>query len=263
MAFPNIDPIILSLGPLSVTWYSLAYVVGILLGWFYASKIIEKFSIQITKKNLEEFVTYAIIGIIVGGRLGYVLLYNPYKYFSNPIEILKTYEGGMSFHGGALGVITAAYIFSKRHKISFLSLTDIISPVVPIGLFFGRIANFINGELYGRATNSALGIIFPNSDLQPRHPSQLYEAFFEGLVLFGILAYAVFKRKSLNKQGLNSGLYLTFYSIFRIIIEILREPDIQIGFILDSLTMGQVLSIPLLFLGCYLMKKAQCRSIIK
>lgn len=263
MAFPNIDPIIFSVGSLSISWYSLSYVAGILLGWFYANKIIERFNSKITTKNLEEFVTYAIIGIVVGGRLGFVLFYNPYKYFSNPIEILKTYEGGMSFHGGALGVITAAYIFCRQHKISFLSLTDIITLVVPIGLFFGRIANFINGELYGRVTNSILGIVFPNSDLQPRHPSQLYEAFFEGLVLFCILAYAVFKRKSLNKQGLNSGLYLTFYSIFRIIIEIFREPDVQIGFILDSLTMGQVLSMPLLFLGCYLIMKAQCRSIIK
>ncbi|HJD55925.1 MAG TPA: prolipoprotein diacylglyceryl transferase [Rickettsia endosymbiont of Pyrocoelia pectoralis] len=259
MTFPNIDPIILSIGPLAVSWYSLSYVVGILLGWFYASKIIEKFSTKVTKKNLEDFVTYAVIGIIVGGRLGYVLLYNPYKYFSDPIEILKTYEGGMSFHGATIGIIFAVYIFCKIYKISFLSLTDIIAPVVPIGLFLGRIANFINGELYGRVTDSALGIVFPNSDLMPRHPSQLYEAFFEGLVLFCILAYFVFRRKSLNKQGLNSGLYLAFYSLFRIIIEMFREPDVQIGFIWDSVTMGQILSVPLLLLGIYLI----CRSTLK
>ncbi|HJD63063.1 MAG TPA: prolipoprotein diacylglyceryl transferase [Rickettsia endosymbiont of Degeeriella rufa] len=263
MTFPNINPIIFSIGPLAVSWYSLSYVVGILLGWFYASKIIEKFPTQITKKNLEEFVTYAIIGIIVGGRLGYILLYNPYKYFSNPIEILKTYEGGMSFHGGAIGVIITAYIFCKRHKLNFLSLTDIIAPVVPIGLFIGRIANFINGELYGRVTNSSIGIIFPDSDLNLRHPSQLYEAFFEGLVLFCILAYAVFKRNTIKKQGLNSGMFLMFYSLFRIIIEIFREPDVQIGFIFDSLTMGQILSMPLLLLGIYLIIKSECRSITK
>jgi len=257
MTFPNINPIIFSIGPFAISWYSLSYVVGILLGWFYANKIIEKFKPQITKKNLEDFITYAVIGIIVGGRLGYVLLYNPLKYFSNPIEILKTYEGGMSFHGATIGMIIAAYLFCRKYKINFLSLTDIIAPVVPIGLFLGRIANFINGELNGRITTSSLGIIFPNSDLQPRHPSQLYEAFFEGLVLFCILAYFVFRYKSLNKQGLNSGLYLTFYSLFRIIIEIFREPDIQIGFILDSLTMGQILSIPLLLLGVYLIIRSK------
>ena len=263
MTFLSIDPIIFSIGPLAVSWYSLSYITGILLGWFYATKIIEKFHTQITKKNLEDFITYAIIGIVVGGRLGYVLLYNPYKYFSNPVEILKTYEGGMSFHGGTVGMIIAAYIFCKRHKLNFLNLTDIIVPVVPIGLFFGRIANFINGELYGRITDSSIGMIFPNSDLMPRHPSQLYEAFFEGLVLFGILAYGVFKRNTLKKQGLNSGLYLMFYSLFRIIIEIFREPDIQIGFIFDSLTMGQFLSMPLLLLGSYLIIKTGCRSITK
>ncbi|WP_040256774.1 prolipoprotein diacylglyceryl transferase [Rickettsia hoogstraalii] len=252
MTFPNINPIIFSIGPLAVSWYSLSYVVGILLGWFYANKIIEKFKPQITKKNLEDFITYAVIGIIVGGRLGFVLLYNPSRYFSHPIDILKTYEGGMSFHGGALGVIIAAYLFCRKYKVNFLSLTDIIAPVVPIGLFLGRIANFINGELYGRITNSSFGMIFPNSDLQPRHPSQLYEAFFEGLVLFCILAYATFRHKTLKKCGLNSGIFLIFYALFRITIEIFREPDIQIGFILDSLTMGQILSVPMLLLGSYL-----------
>jgi len=254
MTFPNINPIIFA-----ISWYSLSYVVGILLGWFYANKIIEKFKPQITKKNLEDFITYAVIGIIVGGRLGFVLLYNPSRYFSNPIDILKTYEGGMSFHGGALGVIIAAYLFCKQQKINFLGLTDIIAPVVPIGLFLGRIANFINAELYGRITTSSFGIIFPNSDFSPRHPSQLYEAFFEGLVLFCILAYAVFKRRTLTKHGLNSGLFLTFYALFRITLEIFREPDVQIGFILDSLTMGQVLSVPLLLLGVYLIIKSQCQ----
>ncbi|AAU03570.1 prolipoprotein diacylglyceryl transferase [Rickettsia typhi] len=252
MILPNINPIIFSIGPFSISWYSLSYVVGILLGWFYATKIIEKFKPEITKKHIEDFITYAIIGIIVGGRLGYVLLYNPLKYFANPIEILKTYEGGMSFHGATIGIIISAYLFCQKYKINFLSLTDIITTVVPIGLFLGRIANFINCELYGRITNSSFGIIFPNSDLEPRHPSQLYEAFFEGLILFCILAYAVFRHDTLKKQGLNSGIYLIFYSLFRIIIEMFREPDIQIGFILDSLTMGQILSAPMLLLGSYL-----------
>ena len=252
MTFPNINPIIFSIGPLAISWYSLSYVVGILLGWSYANKIINKFKLQITKKNLEDFITYAVIGIIVGGRLGFVLLYNPSRYLSNPVDILKTYEGGMSFHGGALGLMIAAHLFCRRYKVNFLSLTDIMVPAVPIGLFLGRIANFINGELYGRITNSYFGMIFPNSDLMPRHPSQLYEAFFEGLVLFCILAYATFKYKTLKKCGLNFGLFLTFYALFRITIEIFREPDIQIGFILGSLTMGQILSVPMLLLGSYL-----------
>ena len=260
MTFPDINPIIFSIGPLALSWYSLSYVLGILLAWFYTKKTIEKFKTQITKKNLEDFVTYAIIGIVVGGRIGYVLLYNPYKYFSNPIEILKTYEGGMSFHGGVLGVIIATYLFCRKYRIDFLNLTDIITPAAPIGLFLGRIANFINGELYGRITDSSFGIIFPNSDLNSRHPSQLYEAFFEGLMLFCILAYGVFKRKTFKNKGLNSGLFLIFYSLFRIIIETFREPDVQIGFILDNLTMGQILSTPFLLLGVYLIIKSRCQS---
>ncbi|WP_341793444.1 MULTISPECIES: prolipoprotein diacylglyceryl transferase [unclassified Rickettsia] len=261
MVFPNIDPIIFSIGPLAVSWYSLSYVTGILLGWRYASKIIEKFNLSITKKNLEDFISWAIIGIIVGGRIGYVLLYNPYKYLTNPIEILKTYEGGMSFHGGLIGLIISAYFFCKKHNINLLSLADIISSAAPIGLFFGRIANFINGELYGRVTSSSFGMIFPNSDLRPRHPSQLYEAFFEGLVLFLILACLVFKYQTIKRSGLTFGIYLVFYSIFRIIIETFREPDIQIGFIFDTLTMGQILSLPMLLLGIYLVKLKGCRTV--
>ncbi|MFY9589152.1 prolipoprotein diacylglyceryl transferase [Rickettsia endosymbiont of Halotydeus destructor] len=261
MIFPNINPILFSIGPLAVSWYSLSYVMGILLGWWYAGKIIRKFDLIITKKNLDDFVTFAIIGIIIGGRLGYVLLYNPHKYLANPIEILKTYEGGMSFHGGTIGLVIAAYFFCKKYNISLLSLADIIATIAPIGLFFGRIANFINGELYGRVTNSSLGVIFPNSDLQPRHPSQLYEAFFEGFILFLILAYSVFKYKTIKKQGLTFGIYLVVYSLFRIIIEIFREPDIQIGFIFDTLTMGQILSFPMLLLGIYLITlKITCKT---
>lgn len=263
MIFPNINPVIFQIGPLAVSWYSLSYVTGILLGWFYICKIIEKFKLEITKKNLEDFITYAVIGIIVGGRLGYVILYNPYKYLTSPIEILKTYEGGMSFHGGVIGLAIATYLFSKKYKISFLSFADVIAPAVPIGLFLGRIANFINGELYGRITNSSLGVIFLNSDLQPRHPSQLYEAFFEGFVLFCILAYAVFWLKALENRGLILGLCLTFYSLFRIIIENFREPDVQIGFVLNNLTMGQILSLPLLIIGVYLIIKAECQSNLK
>lgn len=252
ITFPEIDPVIVSLGPLEIRWYSLAYVVGILFGWFYASKIVKKFSLSINKKHLEDFVTWSILGIIIGGRLGYVLFYNPIKYFSHPIDILKTYDGGMSFHGGITGLILACYFFSKKYKISFLELSDLMAVVSPIGLFLGRIANFINGELYGRITNVSWAVIFPNSDLQPRHPSQLYEAIFEGLILFLIMIYAVFYRGTITHSGRTSGIFLIFYSIFRIFIEIFREPDFHIGFILENITMGQILSIPMLLLGIYL-----------
>ncbi|XVN43208.1 MAG: prolipoprotein diacylglyceryl transferase [Candidatus Rickettsia vulgarisii] len=263
MIFPNINPVAFSIGPFDIHWYALAYVLGIIIGWSYAKKIIEKFSINISKQALESFITWAILGVIIGGRLGYVLLYDPAKYFLDPIQILKTYEGGMSFHGGLIGLIVSSYLFCYKNKISFFLLTDILAIVAPIGLFLGRIANFINGELYGRVTNMPWGIVFPNSDLQARHPSQLYEAFFEGIILFTILFYATFKHKTIKTLGLNSAIFLIFYSIFRIIIEMFREPDFHIGFIFHNVTMGQILSIPMLIFGIYLLVKIKCQSIKK
>jgi phosphatidylglycerol:prolipoprotein diacylglycerol transferase len=260
MIFPNINPTIISVGPLSITWYSLAYVGGIIAGWIYAIKIAREFKVGITKKELEDFISWAIFGIIMGGRLGYVLLYDPIKYFGDPISILKTYEGGMSFHGGILGLAVSSYYFCQKHKINLLTFSDVLVVVAPIGLFLGRIANFINGELYGRVTQMPWGVIFPNSDLQVRHPSQLYEAFFEGIILFVVLTYATFKYKTIKISGLNSGIFLMLYSLFRITIEILREPDFHIGFLLNYLTMGQILSLPMLILGGYLIIRTQCQS---
>jgi len=259
--FPNINPVIFSFGKLSINFYSLSYVVSILLAWFYANQIIKKFpDIKITKKNIEDFVNIAIIGIIIGGRLVYCLFYDPSKYLSNPIEILKTYEGGMSFHGGLIGLGFSSYLFSRKYKINFLTLADILSMTAPIGLFLGRIANFINGELYGRITDVPWSVIFPNSDMLPRHPSQLYEAFFEGMIIFLVLFYLVFRYQILKFYGLTLGLFLTFYSTSRIIIEIFREPDIHIGFIFDRLTMGQILSLPMLLIGIYLVCLASLRA---
>ena len=259
MAFPNIDPIIISIGPLSISWYSLAYVLGIVMGWFYATKIIKNFQIDIAPKLLEHFITWAILGIIIGGRLGYVLLYNPGKYFADPISILKTYEGGMSFHGGIIGLAISGYLFCKKYKINLLVFSDILVVTVPIGLFLGRLANFINGELYGRITSMPWGVIFPGSDFQSRHPSQLYEAFFEGLILFIVLAYATFKHKSIKILGLNTGIFLTLYSLFRLSIEMFREPDLHIGFLYNYLTMGQILTLPMLVVGIYFIIRAKCR----
>ncbi|UCM85334.1 MAG: prolipoprotein diacylglyceryl transferase [Rickettsia endosymbiont of Culicoides impunctatus] len=260
MLFPNINPVIFSIGSFTVYWYSMAYVLGIIAGWFYAYKIIKKFEVGVTTVHLENFVTWAILGIVIGGRLGYVFLYNPIQYFSDPILILKTYEGGMSFHGGVIGLIISSYFFCYKHKVNSLLMCDILATVGSIGLFLGRIANFINGELYGRVTTMPWGMIFPNSDLQLRHPSQLYEAFFEGIVLFIILAYATFKYKTINIHGLNFAIFLIFYSVFRIIIEMFREPDFHIGFIFNNLTMGQILSLPMLILGIYLIIRIKCQS---
>ena len=213
LEFPNINPVIISFGSLAISWYSLSYVAGILLGWLYALKLIKLYDKpKITAKNIDDFISWAIIGIIIGGRLGYVLLYDPVRYFSDPIEIVKTYEGGMSFHGGIAGYVIASAIFTYRNKINFLALTDLSASVAPIALFLGRIANFIKPELYGRVTDVSWSFIFPNSDGLPRHPSQLYEAFLEGIVLFFILLIATAKFKALSKNGLLSGLFLVFYS---------------------------------------------------
>ncbi len=260
MTFPNINPVIFSIGPFSVYWYSMAYVFGVIFGWFYAYKIIKRFKIGVTAANLENFVIWAILGIIIGGRLGYVLLYDPIKYLSNSILIFKTYEGGMSFHGGIIGIAVSCYFFCHKYKIKFFCLGDILATVGPIGLFLGRIANFINGELYGRVTTIPWGMVFPNSDLQIRHPSQLYEAFFEGVILCLILAYATFKYKTIKIHGLNLAISLIVYSVFRIIIEIFREPDFHIGFIFNNLTMGQILSLPMLIVGIYLIIRIRCQS---
>lgn len=262
LTFPNINPVIISFGPLAVSWYSLSYVVGILLGWYYILRLIQiNTSNGIKKEHIDDFVTWVIIGIVVGGRLGYVLFYDPIKYFSNPIEILKTYEGGMSFHGGIIGYITVSALFARSRNISFLALTDLSVAAAPITICLGRMANFINAELYGRVTDVPWAFIFPGSDYLPRHPSQLYESALEGVALFCIINIAALKFGGLQKKGMLSGLFLVFYTIFRIIIEFFREPDAQIGFFLGSFTMGQLLSVPMFVTGiiliCYSRKK--CR----
>jgi|JI8StandDraft_1071087.scaffolds.fasta_scaffold11167_3 phosphatidylglycerol:prolipoprotein diacylglycerol transferase len=250
--FPNINPVIFSVGPLAVSWYSLSYIVGILLGWYYANKLILLYPIGISRQHTEDFISWAIIAIIIGGRLGHVLFYDPEKYLSNPIEILKTYEGGMSFHGGIFGVGVAAYLYCKKNQIRFLSFSDVLAIVAPIGLFLGRIANFINAELYGRQTNVPWAVIFPHSDGFPRHPSQLYEALLEGLFLFCIMLYFTYKSKFLLNPGRMSGIFLIFYGSFRVLVEFFREPDVKIGFIFKYFTLGQILCIPMILLGAYL-----------
>jgi phosphatidylglycerol---prolipoprotein diacylglyceryl transferase len=253
IVFPYIDPIAVSLGPIHIYWYALAYVFGILFGSFYAKKIADKFKLSITPKQLDDFTSYAILGIVIGGRIGYVLFYNPVKYLTHPIEILKVYEGGMSFHGGMAGALVALYIYCKHYKISFLAFTDILAVIAPIGLFLGRLANFINAELYGRVTDVPWGVIFPGTGGNIRHPSQLYEALCEGILLFIIINYLTFKYQTLKRPGFNTGMFLILYSLSRIIIENFREPDYELGLFGGFATMGQILSLPMLWVGVCLL----------
>ena len=250
MFINNFDPVAIEIFSLEIRWYSLAYIFGILFGWFYCKKFLIRD--KIISSLFDDLITYLIIGIIVGGRLGYVLFYNIKYYLNNVIEILFIWEGGMSFHGGLIGIFFATYLFSRKHKINKYIFLDLISVSAPIGIFFGRIANFINGELIGKATNGSWGVIFPKIDSIPRHPSQLYESFLEGIILFIILNIIFFKKE--YKTGTVSFGFLIFYGIFRFISEFFREPDIQIGYIIGSLSMGMALSLLMIFFGIILYK---------
>ena len=249
MFINNFDPVAIQIFSLEIRWYSLAYIIGILLGWILGKRIF--ISDQNLIEKFDDLVTYLIIGIIIGGRLGYVLFYNLNYYSNNLSEIFKVWQGGMSFHGGLIGVIIASLLFSKKNNLNPLIFLDVVSLVAPIGIFFGRIANFLNSELYGIETSISWAVKFVQVDNLYRHPSQLYEAFFEGLVLFCILIY--FRKKGYVKvPGLISGLFLIFYSIFRFIIEFFRVPDEQLGYLIFNLSMGQLISSIFLLVGIYL-----------
>ena len=249
MFINNFDPVAMNFFSLEIRWYSLAYIFGILAGWVLAKRF---FIInQDIKTKFDDYVTYLIFGIIIGGRLGYVLFYNLDYYFENPIDIFKVWQGGMSFHGGVIGIIIVSVLFANKNKQNVFSYLDVISLVAPIGIFFGRISNFINSELYGTQTSLPWGVKFIKVDNLYRHPSQLYEALFEGLILFLLLIY--FHKKIINKKpGFISGLFLVFYSIFRFVIEFFRVPDDQLGYLLFNLTMGQIISFVFLLFGSYL-----------
>ena len=245
----NFDPVAIQIFSLEIRWYSLAYIIGILFGWILSKKVF--ISDPNIKEKFDDFITYLILGIILGGRLGYVLFYNFDYYSNNLIDILKIWQGGMSFHGGLIGVIIASIYFSKKNNQNTFIYLDFVSLVAPIGIFFGRIANFINSELYGIETEILWAVKFLQVDNLYRHPTQLYEAFFEGIILFIILIY--FRNRGFMKiPGFISGLFLFFYSIFRISIEFLRVPDEQLGYLLFNLTMGQIISFIFLLIGIYL-----------
>jgi len=263
--FPDLDPVIFQIGPFTLRWYALAYVAGIVLAWLYAVKLIKTPAIwrdsspPATQAQIDDLILWATLGVILGGRLGYVLFYRPDLIWTNPIEILQIWNGGMSFHGGALGVILAIVFFARAQKIDMFSLGDVVSACAPFGLFFGRIANFINGELWGRPTEAPWGVVFPNAPGGlPRHPSQLYEAALEGLVLFLILRWATHGAKLLPRRGTVAGLFLFFYGVFRILSEFFREPDQHLpDFLRGYATLGMLLSIPMVIAGAWLILRAR------
>ena len=255
MYIHNLDPVLFNFYFIELRWYSLAYILGITVGWWLSKIILE---IQVKNKkilfNVEDFddiISNIIISIIIGGRLGYVIFYNFKYYFNNPIDILKIWEGGMSFHGALLGIIIGSFIFTKNKKISTFVILDVIAVVAPIGIFFGRIANFINAELYGKPSDFFWSVIFPAVDNLPRHPSQIYEAILEGAVLFVILIIQILNKKT--RTGVCSSFFLILYGVFRIFSEQFREPDIQIGYIFNYLTMGSALSIVMIICGIFLL----------
>ena len=266
IAFPVFDPIALSIGPIAIRWYALAYIGGIVLGWIYARSLIKKERLwggpaPITLVQLDDFILWVTIGIIVGGRTGYVLFYNPAFFIQHPAEIFQLWNGGMSFHGGFLGCVAAVMLFARRNNISILSLGDITTAVAPIGLLLGRIANFINSELWGRKTDASVpwAVIFPNGGAEPRHPSQLYEAGLEGILLFAILAVMI-RMGALKRPGLILGSFIAIYGLARITAEFFREPDPQLGFLWGGLTMGMLLSVPMIIAGAILIVMAWRRE---
>ena len=246
MFINNFDPVAFQIMSFEIRWYSLAYILGILIGWVLCKKIFIK-NLDINQK-FDDYITYIIIGIIIGGRVGYVLFYNFNYYINNIFDIFKIWQGGMSFHGGLLGIIVASILFAKKNNQDAFVYTDLVSLVAPIGIFFGRLANFINSELYGKVTEVPWAVTFVQVDNLSRHPSQLYEAFFEGIILFILLLY--FRNKNfLAKPGLISGLFLIFYSVFRFCIEFFRVPDEQIGYLIFNLSMGQIISLVFIMIG--------------
>ncbi len=241
----NFDPVAFELYSLSIRWYSLAYIFGIIFGWIYCKKILIKN--ENIQKLFEDYISYLIVGIIIGGRLGYIIFYDFIYFFNNPIEILMIWNGGMSFHGGLIGVIFSTYLFSKKNKKNIYIFLDLVAISAPIGIFLGRVSNFINGELVGKITNYNWGVFFPSYDDKLRHPSQLYEAFLEGIVLFVLMNLIFFNKK--YKVGNCSVMFLIFYGIFRISSELFREPDKHIGYLFGNISMGIVLSAIMILIG--------------
>jgi phosphatidylglycerol:prolipoprotein diacylglycerol transferase len=261
--FPDFDPVLIQIGPIAIRWYALAYVAGILLGWRYAVALVRNPRLwggqtpTATPAQIDDLVLWITLGIILGGRMGYVLFYDAALLWTDPLEVFKVWHGGMSFHGGLVGVTVAILGFARANKIDILKLGDLVAPAVPIGLGFGRIANFINGELWGRPTTMPWGVIFPVAGPEPRHPSQIYEALLEGLVLFMVLRFVTHNRGWLQRRGGIAGLFLAGYGLIRISLENVRQPDTFMPHFPLGLTMGMMLSMPMLLAGLWMIWRAQ------
>lgn len=253
IAFPAFDATLIEIGPLAIRWYALAYIAGILFGWRYAIHLARSSPETIERARLDDFLLWATLGIIIGGRLGYVLFYKPGHFADHPLEAFAVWQGGMSFHGGFLGVALAVVLYARRHRMRLLTLADIMACVAPVGLLLGRLANFVNGELYGRVTDVPWAILFPADPLTPRHPSQLYEAALEGLLLLVLLKVAWSIPNVRARPGFVTGLFLVGYAVFRSAMEFFREPDAHLGFIAGGITMGQLLSLPMALAGIALL----------
>jgi phosphatidylglycerol:prolipoprotein diacylglycerol transferase len=258
LPFPNFDPVLVHIGPIAIRWYALAYVAGILLGWRYVAGLVKAGRLWArrgpiaTTLQIDDLILWITLGVIVGGRLGHVFFYTPQLIWTDPVEILKTWKGGMSFHGGTLGVLVAVIAFARVNKLDMFRLGDVICAAAPIGLFFGRIANFINGELWGRVTTAPWGMVFPYGGPLPRHPSQLYEAALEGIVLFLVLRWATHGAKLLNRRGVVAGLFFLGYGLARVALENVRQPDEGMPNFPLGLTMGMILSLPMVLGGAWL-----------
>lgn len=256
----GLDPVALSLGPLAIRWYSLAYIVGILGGWWLLKRMVRRPGAPMTGENVDDLVTWATLGVILGGRLAYVIFYNPGAYLEDPLSILKLWEGGMAFHGGLAGVLAAVWLYAWGRGLSGLRILDYLAVVTPIGLLLGRFANFVNGELWGRPTDGTWGVIFPDAGPEPRHPSQLYEAFLEGFVLLVLLTLLFWLTDARLKPGLLGGLFILGYGVSRFAVEYFREPDAQLGVLATGLTMGQTLSLPMIAFGLWLVLTVRRRT---
>jgi len=267
MAFPDIDPVIFSIGPLQIRWYGLAYVTGILLGWRYARMLVGNARLwpeggsRISALDIDDFLIWATIGIVAGGRIGYILFYDFAAVAANPLRALEIWNGGMSFHGGLLGTLAAMVLFARKRAIPLFSLFDVVCAVVPVGLFFGRVANFINSELWGKLSDAPWAFVFPTGGPFARHPTQLYEAALEGLLLLAVLAWLIYRHRALAAPGLVSGVFVSGYALSRIFVEFYREPDAHLGYLAGGwLTMGMVLSLPMLAVGIWAIATAGSRA---
>jgi phosphatidylglycerol---prolipoprotein diacylglyceryl transferase len=254
--FPSIDPVLVEIGPFAIRWYALAYIFGLILGWQYVKWLVRRPGWRLEPVDVDDLLLYVTLGVVLGGRIGYILFYRPGFYLWHPLDALAVWEGGMSFHGGALGVIAAILLFAWRRNRPTLEIADAVCATVPIGLFLGRIANFVNGELFGRTTDVPWGVIFPRGGPEPRHPSQLYEAALEGVLLFAVVSWLAWQPRRPEHEGRIAGAFLVGYGLARSFAELFREPDAHLGYFVGGMTMGQILCLPMIAGGLFLLVRS-------